>query len=224
MKDRKVKAWLWVVVNLVVIALALFIAAGTVRYWQAWVHLGVVGVSGIPLALYISNDPILLENRTKVGPTAEQRPIQKIIVLGLGLPAVAVFIVPGLDHRFGWSSVPPWLSVGGDLLILTAMWMSFRVFKENSFGSATIEVAEGQKVVSTGPYAIVRHPMYSSAAVYLIAVALALGSFWALIPALLTILGLVVRLLDEEKFLAKNLAGYTDYCAKLRWRLMPGIF
>lgn len=224
MNDPKVKAWLWSVVSLVLIAVALFLAAGTVRYWQAWVFLGLSAVSSIPLTLYIINDPVLLENRTKVGPTAEQRPVQKIIVLCLGLPFLAAFIVPGLDRRFGWSNVPPWLSICGDVLILVAMWMAFRVFKENSFGSATVEVVKDQRVISTGPYAIVRHPMYSSAAVYFVGLSLALGSYWGLIPALLAILGLVLRLLDEERFLAENLAGYTEYCAKVGWRLIPGVF
>jgi protein-S-isoprenylcysteine O-methyltransferase Ste14 len=176
------------------------------------------------LTIHISNDPRLSENRTKAGPAAEQRPIQKIIVLASGLPGLAAFIVPGLDRRFGWSDLPPWLSIAGDLMILTAMWMAFRVFRENAFGSATVQVASGQKVISTGPYALVRHPMYASAAVYFVGAALALGSAWGLVPALLTIAGLVFRLFDEEGFLAANLPGYTDYCAKVRWRLRPGVF
>lgn len=223
MNNRKLKAWIWFVVNLAVIALALFLAAGTVRYWQAWVYVWVVALSGIPLMLYIINDPRLIENRTKVGPAAEQRTFQKIVVLGLVPLMAAAFIVPGLDRRFGWSNVPSWMSVTGDLLILAAIWMSLRV-KENSFGSATVEVAKDQRVISTGPYAVVRHPMYSSAAVYFIGLPLALGSYWGLIPTLLAILCLILRLFDEEKFLAKNLTGYSDYCAKVRWRLMPGIF
>jgi protein-S-isoprenylcysteine O-methyltransferase Ste14 len=224
MENPKVKAWLWLVVSLVLIGLALFISAGTIDYWQAWVYLGIVGVSSIPLTLLISKDPILLKSRTKAGPTAEQRPFQKIIVVCVLLPAIAAFIVPGLDRRFDWSSVPPWLSVVGGLLILVAMWMSYRVFAENPFGSATVEISEGQKVVSTGPYAIVRHPMYSGAALYLIAVPLALGSYWGLVPALLTVLGLILRLFDEEGFLSENLTGYKEYRAKVRWRLIPGIF
>jgi protein-S-isoprenylcysteine O-methyltransferase Ste14 len=169
-------------------------------------------------------DPILLESRTKFGPTAEQRLIQKIIVLCAGLPAIAAFIVPALDRRFGWSNMPWWLSPAGDLLILAGMWMVYRVFKENSFGSATVEIATDQRVISTGPYAIVRNPMYASAAVYFIGTSLALGSYWGLIPSVLTILGLVWRLFDEEKFLSRNLPGYTEYCAKVRWHLIPGIF
>lgn len=224
MKDPKVKMWLALVVVFVLMGLALFLSAGTADYWQAWVFLGVGAVSGILLDLFIMKDPVLLESRTKFGPTAEQRPLQKIIVLCAGLPAIAAFIVPALDRRFGWSNMPLWLSLAGDLLILAGMWMVYRVFKENSFGSATVEIATDQRVISTGPYAIVRNPMYASAAVYFIGTPLALGSYWGLIPSVLTILGLVWRLFDEEKFLSRNLPGYTEYCAKVRWRLIPGIF
>ena len=224
MKDPKVKMWLALVVVFVLMGLALFLSAGTVDYWQAWVFLGVGVVSGILLDLSIMKDPILLESRTKFGPAAEQRPIQKIIVLCAGLPAIAAIIVPALDRRFGWSNMPWRLSLAGDLLILAGMWMVYRVFKENSFGSATVEIATGQRVISTGPYAIVRNPMYASAAVYFIGTSLALGSYWGLIPSVLTILGFVWRLFDEEKFLSRNLPGYTEYCAKVRWHLIPGIF
>jgi protein-S-isoprenylcysteine O-methyltransferase Ste14 len=224
MKNPKVQAWVWLVAWFVPIALALFLSAGTIAYWQAWGYLGVAIATSVPLTLYIINDPILLENRMKAGPAAEQRRIQKIIVLLAGVPGVAMFIIPGLDHRFGWSNVPLWLSIVGDILILASMWMAYRVFKENSFGSATVKIAKDQKLISTGPYAIVRHPMYSSAAVYFIGMALALGSFWGLIPAILTVLALVARLLDEEKFLAQNLQGYTQYRDRVRWRLIPVIF
>jgi protein-S-isoprenylcysteine O-methyltransferase Ste14 len=155
---------------------------------------------------------------------AEKRAIQKIIVLCAAIPAIATFIVPALDRRSGWSNVPSWLSIVGDLLIIVGMWMVFRVFKENSFGSSTIEIANDQKVISTGPYAIGRHPMYASAAMYFMGMSLALGSYWGLIASVLTILGLVWRLLDEEKFLAENLPGYTEYCAKVHWHLIPEVF
>jgi protein-S-isoprenylcysteine O-methyltransferase Ste14 len=224
MKNSKVKLWLWNVVSFALVALTLFLSAGTAHYWQAWVYLGVGASSSIALTLYTINDPILLENRTRAGLTAERRPIQKIIVLCSGLSVIAMFTVPALDHRFGWSDVPPWLSIVGDLLIMVAMWMVFRVFKENSFASATVEVVKDQEVITTGPYAIVRNPMYSSAAVYFIGLSLALGSYWGLIPALLTILGLILRLFDEERFLAENLTGYREYCGKVRWRLIPGLF
>ena len=224
MNNPTVKIWLVFAISMVCIGLALFLSAGTIQYWQAWVYLVVVGVCSALLTLYITQDPVLLEGRTTLGPSAEQRPIQRVIVLATGIPAIAAFILPGLDHRFGWSSVPFWLSIAGDLFIVVSLWLVYLVFKENSFGASTVEIVEGQKVISTGPYAVVRNPMYSCAAIFFVAMAFALGSYWSLIPAVLTILGLVWRLSDEEKFLAQNLAGYKEYRAKVRWRLIPGIF
>jgi protein-S-isoprenylcysteine O-methyltransferase Ste14 len=224
MKSSKAKMWLGLVVTFVIMGLALFLAAGTLNYWQAWIFLGVLTISSVLLTLSMIKNPTLLENRTKYGPAAEKRTVQKIIVLCLGILVLTTYVVPALDHRFGWSNVPPWLSIAGDLLVLVGMWMVFRVFKANPFGSATIEIANDQVVVSTGPYAVVRNPMYASAAVYFIGTSLALGSYWGLIAAVLTILGLVWRLFDEEQFLTKNLPGYTEYCAKVRWHLIPGIF
>lgn len=225
MKNPKVTAWLQIFTAFVPIGLILFFSAWTIQYWQAWVFLCVGVASAALLTLFIIKDPVLLEGRTKRGgPAGEQRPIQKIIVWCMVLPGLAIFIVPGLDRRFGWSAMPPWLVISGDVLILVAMWMVYRVFKENSFGSATVEIAKDQRVISTGPYAIVRNPMYSSAVLYLIAMSLALGSYWGFIPAILMVLGFAWRLLDEEKLLAKDLPGYAEYQTKVRWHLIPGIF
>lgn len=224
MKNPKVKLWVMTSASFVFIALAIFLSAGTAYYWQAWVYLAVTVVTSARLALYFAANPVLLENRTKIGPAAEARPIQRVIMLTSLLAFLATFVVPPLDHRFGWSYVPPWVEIVGDVLVFVSMWMVYRVFKENSFGSATVEVASGQKVVSTGPYAIVRNPMYSCAVIYFIGLTLALGSYWGFIPDLFAILGLVWRLYDEEKFLAQSLPGYKEYCAKVRWHLVPGIF
>ena len=224
MKDLKAKLWLSSFISFAVITLVIFLSAGTIDYWQAWVYLGVGAVPGVLVTLSIQKDPILLENRTKFGPTAEKRPIQKSILLSTWPIFMAAFVVPGLDHRFGWSNVPPLLCLAGDMLVLLSMWVAYRIFKENSFGSATVDVTKGQKVISTGPYAIVRNPMYAGAVVYFVGLSLSLGSYWALIPSVLTILVFIWRLFDEEKFLAENLPGYTDYCAEVRWHLIPGIF
>jgi protein-S-isoprenylcysteine O-methyltransferase Ste14 len=224
MKNSKAKMWSGLVIFFVFFALALFLSAGTIHYWQAWAYLGVGAASGVLLKLSIIRDPVLLESRTKGGPTAEGRPIQKIIVLCTGLAYIASFIVPGFDRRFGWSRMPAWLSVIGNFLIIVSIWMVYRVFEENSFASSIIEIGKDQKVISTGPYAIVRNPMYASAAVYFVGMPLALGSYWGLVPSVLTIFGLVWRLFDEEKFLAQNPVGYTEYNAKVRLYLVPGIF
>ena len=223
-KNLKAKVWLLTFASFVLIGVALFLSAGTIDYWQAWVYLGVTAATSGPLAHLFTKDPILLESRTKLGPGAETRTIQKIVLWCAAIPGIAIFVVPGLDHRFGWSSVPLWLSIVGNLLILISMVMVYRVFKENSFGSATIEVAENQRVISTGPYAIVRNPMYSGAVLYFIGLSLGLGSYWGLIPGALMTACLVWRLFDEEKFLAQNLPGYTEYCAKVHWHLIPGVF
>ncbi len=224
MKNRKIIMWLEFVIVFALIGVVLFLSAGTTDYWQAWVYLVVGAVATVLPTLAITQDPRLLESRTKGGPMAEGRPIQRIIVVCTGLAAVANFIVPGLDRRFGWSSVPAWLCLAGDLIVVASLWLVYRVFKENSFGSTTVELTQGQRVISTGPYAIVRNPMYSSAAVYFVGTALALGSYWALVAAVLTTLGLAWRLVDEEKFLAQNLPGYAEYCSRVRWHLIPGIF
>ena len=224
MNDAATKMWFGLVAAFVLIALAVFLSAGTLNYWQGWLYIGVGVVSSVLLTMNIVKDRALLERRTKFGPGSEGRPIQKIIVAMTGIPVIAAFIVPGLDRRFGWSSVPPWLSVFGNIVIIISIWMVYRVFKENSFGAATVVVSSEQKVVSTGPYSVVRNPMYSSAVVYFIGLSLALGSYWGLIAAFLTIIGFVLRLLDEERFLSENLPGYKGYCLKVRWHLIPGIF
>ena len=224
MKSPIAKMWLKLVVTLVLMGFALFLAAGTFNYWQAWIFLGVGGVANVLLNLSMIRNPALLENRSKWGPAAEKRTTQKIILLCAMIPAFATFIIPALDRRFGWSNVPYWLSIAGFLLILAGLRMVFIVFKANSFAFATIEIVNHQKVISTGPYAIVRNPMYASAVVYLTATPLALGSYWGLIAAILTVLGFVWRLFDEEKLLAQDLPGYTEYCAKVHWHLIPGVF
>ncbi len=224
MNNSKAKLWLQFVVGFALIGVVLFLSAGTIDWWQAWVYLLVGAVSAVVPTLAIIRDPVLLENRAQGGPALEQRPIQRIIVVLTALPTLAAFIVPGLDRRFRWSSMPPWLSIAGDLLLVLSLWMVYRVFRENSFGATTVQVAQGQRLISTGPYAIVRNPMYSSAALYFVATALALGSYWALLPAVLTTVGLSWRLVDEERLLVQNLPGYREYCAQVRWHLIPGIF
>ena len=224
MKNPKTRMWSMLIVGYIVIGIVLFLGAGTLQYWQAWTCLVVGFVTSALVTRYIISDPILLESRAKGGPTIEQWPIQKIIVLFMGLLCVAAYIVPVLDYRFGWSSMPPWLSIAGDILIIVSMWAVYRVFKENSYGSTAVEISKDQKVISTGPYAIVRNPMYSCAILYFPGVTLALGSYWGLIPCVLIALGFVVRLLDEEKMLAKDLQGYVEYKNKVKYHLVPFVW
>jgi protein-S-isoprenylcysteine O-methyltransferase Ste14 len=135
-----------------------------------------------------------------------------------------LLVFPALDHQFGWSPVPPYVSVAGDALVALGFLFIFFVFAENSYGASTIQVAEGQRVISTGPYALVRHPMYAGALVMLIGIPLALDSWWGLVVLLFMTPVLVWRLLDEEKFLSRNLPGYVEYQRKVQYRLVPFIW
>jgi protein-S-isoprenylcysteine O-methyltransferase Ste14 len=166
-------------------------------------------------------DPALLERRMSGGPTAEQRPIQRIIMLGASLSFIAILVVPALEYRVRGSSLPMPMNLLGDALVAIGFYLIFLVYRENTFTSATIEIAPDQTVISTGPYAIVRHPMYASASVYLIGTPLALGSRWGFVPVAIMIPFLIWRLFDEERFLAKSLPGYTQYQRRVRRRLIP---
>ena len=219
------RAWLSLVVLVAVMGLLLFIPAGTVRYWQAWAYLAVYFASSLLITLdLMKNDPALLQRRMNGGPTAEKDTTQKIIMLLVSVGFIASLVVPALDHRFMWSRVPLAVVVAGDALIVLGFYIVFRVFKANTFGSATIEIAENQHVISTGPYALVRHPMYAGGSLLFIGMPLALGSYWGLLPFAAMLPALIWRLLDEERFLTRNLLGYSEYCARLRWRLIPGVF
>ena len=225
MKDFDVKAWLGFAASTAVVALLLFIPAGTARYWQAWAYLAVFfGASGAITRYLMINDPALLRRRMRGGPTAEKETSQKIIMSFISIGYVALLAVSALDHRFGWSRPSALLTIAADLLILLGLCIVFLVYRENSFSSATIEVAADQRVISTGPYAVVRHPMYAGSFLYLLATPLALGSWWGLLAVAGMAPFFIWRLFDEERFLKTNLPGYAEYCSKLRWRLIPGIF
>jgi protein-S-isoprenylcysteine O-methyltransferase Ste14 len=220
-----IKAWLGLAFLAVVMALVLFSAAGTVRYWQAWVYLAAFFGGAISVTLYLArNDPALLERRLTAGPTAEKEQSQKVIMTLATIGFIALLVVPALDHRFAWSSVPRYVVVVGDILTLASFYIIFLVYRENTFTSATIEVAAEQKVISTGPYAVVRHPMYAGSLPLLVGTPLALGSYWGLLALAAMIPALIWRLFDEERFLSQNLAGYAEYCVKVRWRLIPRVW
>ena len=208
--------------GIVALAALLFIPAGTLDYWQGWLFMAVFVCTSGAITVYLAiRDPKLLERRMNVGPRAEKEPAQKIIV-GLALLGfVAMLVFSVLDHRLGWSSVPTSVSVLGDAMIALALLFIFFVLKENSYGASTIQIAEGQTVISTGPYALVRHPMYAGALIMLVGTPLALGAWWGLFAVLLILPVLIWRLLDEERFLRQNLAGYAEYQAKVKYRLVP---
>ena len=222
MKNINTRAWLGLGAVIVVMGLLLFVPAGTIRYWQAWLYLSIfTGASVLTTVYLMRNDPALLERRLRGGPTAEKRTAQRLIMLCTSIGFIALLVVPALDQHFGWSNVPLGGISAGDILVALGFYLISLVYRENTFTSATIEIAENQKVVSTGPYAIVRHPMYASASLYLVGTPLALGSYWGLVPVVAIMLFLIWRLIDEERFLATNLPGYTEYQKRVRHRIVP---
>jgi protein-S-isoprenylcysteine O-methyltransferase Ste14 len=225
MDDLNKKSFGGLIFLILALAALLFIPAGTIDYWQAWVFLSVFFASTLLITVYLmKNDPELLERRINAGPVAEKEKQQKVIQSLASLAFIALFIVSALDHRFGWSIVPVSAVAAGNVLVVLGLFAVFLVFKENSYASAIIEVGAAQKVISTGPYAIVRHPMYAGAFVMLLGIPLALGSRWGLIAVVPIVAAIVWRLLDEEKFLEENLDGYLEYQKKVKYRLVPFIW
>src|SRR5262244_1799331 len=222
MMNLNAKAWLSLTVLALVMGLLLFVPAGTVHYWQAWVYLSIfTGVSALITLDLMRNDRALLERRMRGGPTAEKRPAEKLIMLCTSIGFIALLVVPALDHRFGWSAVPFAGVMAGDVLVALGFYLISFVYRENTFTAATIEVAAGQKVIATGPYAVVRHPMYASGALYILGTPLALGSYWGFLALAAMTPFLLWRLLDEERILTRDLPGYADYRQRVRHRLVP---
>jgi protein-S-isoprenylcysteine O-methyltransferase Ste14 len=206
-------------------AALLFVAAGSLDYWQAWTFLAVYFASSLALTLYLmKEDPMLLQRRMRGGPTAEKEPVQKIIMFFTSLGFIGLLVLPALDHRLAWSHMSPYAALAGEALVAVGWFAIFLVFKENTFTSATIELAPDQRVVSTGPYALVRHPMYAGALVMLAGIPIALGSWWGLLVIVAIMPALIWRLIDEEKFLASNLPGYVEYQNRVRYRLIPAVW
>jgi protein-S-isoprenylcysteine O-methyltransferase Ste14 len=225
MNGLNVKAWLGLFFLAVVMGLVLFVTAGTIRYWQGWVFLAIfVGASFLITVYLAKHDAALLRRRLAGGPTAEKTTKQKIIMLFASIGFVGLLVVPALDHRFGWSTAPLAAVIAGDVLIAVGFAIVWRVFKENAFTSARIEIAADQRVVSTGPYAIVRHPQYAGSFLYLLGMPLALGSYWGLLVLVPMTAAVIWRLFDEEQMLASALPGYAEYQRIVRCRLIPRLF
>jgi protein-S-isoprenylcysteine O-methyltransferase Ste14 len=216
------RAWLALAIVAGVMCALLFGTAGTTQYWQAWVYVSIfLGASALTTFYLTKKDRALLARRMRGGPMFEKEGTQRIIMVFTSLGFIALLVVPALDHRFGWSAVAVWAVVLGDVLVAIGFYLIFLVYRENSFTAATIEVAPGQKVIATGPYAVVRHPMYASGSLYVLGTPLALGSYWGFLAFAAMTPFLLWRLLDEERILARDLPGYAEYRKRVRHRLVP---
>lgn len=208
--------------GIVMFTLLFFLPAGTWRYWQAWMYIGILIIPMFfVLAYFMKHDPALLERRMKM---REERKEQRRIIQVSGLTFVLAYILPGFDIRYGWSDMPAWVSIAAGVVLFLSYMLVFRTMQVNSFLSRVIEVAQGQKVIDTDVYGIVRHPMYVGMIVLYVISPVVLGSWWAVIPALAIIPVIVFRILDEEKALEKDLPGYVEYKQKVRYRLIPFVW
>lgn len=204
------------------ICLLLFLPAGTFDFWQVYVYAGVILLLVIGVTSYfLKHDPELVERRLR---TREKQDTQKAVMLGMTVIVILMYVIPGLDRRFAWSVVPTVVVLLADFLVAAGYLFIAFVMKINSYASRIVEVEEGQQVIKTGPYAVVRHPMYTGAVFMYLASPVALGSWWGLVPAVIMPIVLIPRILNEEKVLRDELAGYSEYCTEVRWRLLPYVW
>ncbi|MGE2691463.1 methyltransferase family protein [Mycolicibacterium pulveris] len=209
-------------VEITVFGLVLFGLAGTFDYWQAWAFLAVFALSTwLPSMYLLRTNPEAMQRRKRAGPVAETRTVQKLLIAGWYLSLAAMVLVSTLDHRFGWSQVPAAISVAGDVLVAIGLGVTSLVVIQNSFAASTVQVESDQKLVDTGLYGLVRHPMYTGNVITIVGFPLALGSYWGLLAVIPGVCALVLRIGDEEKMLTEELAGYREYAQKARYRLLP---
>jgi protein-S-isoprenylcysteine O-methyltransferase Ste14 len=203
----------------------LFLPAGTFNYWQAWVYIGIVTVATLVPSAYLSRtNPAALKRRMRAGPRAEGRTAQKFIITAAFLGVFAMMAFSAFDHRMGWSSVPTWVSLVGDVLVATGLGVAMLVVVQNGYAAATVTVEADQPLVSGGLYKFVRHPMYVGNVIMMVGLPLALGSYWGLLLVIPSVLVLVFRILDEEKMLTQELRGYRQYRQRVRYRLAPYVW
>jgi len=206
----------------ILIGLLLFVPAGTTDYWQAWVYLGVLLIPMFFVMIYfLKNDPEFLERRFQ---TKEKEAKQQFIIKIGTIVFLIGFLIPGFDHRFGWSQVPAMITILANIFVFVGYAFVFWVFKENSYAGRTIKVEKGQKVISTGPYSIIRHPMYLGTFLMYLATPIALGSYVALPFFIIYIPIIIYRIFNEEEVLKRELPGYSEYCTRTRYKLIPRIW
>ncbi|MBT8147891.1 MAG: isoprenylcysteine carboxylmethyltransferase family protein [Gammaproteobacteria bacterium] len=206
----------------IVIGLLLLLPAGTFDFWQVYVYVGMILILVFAATSYfLKHDPELVERRLR---SREKQDTQKAVMLGMTVIVILMYVIPGLDRRFGWSDVPTVVVLLADFLVAAGYLFIAFVMKTNSYASRIVEVEEGQQVIKTGPYAVVRHPMYTGAVFMYLASPVALGSWWGIVPAIIMPLILIPRILNEERVLRDELTGYSEYCTEVRWRLLPYVW
>lgn len=213
------------IAGVVFVALLLFVPAGTLDYWQAWVFLAIFALTTTVPNFYLAlRRPEVLSRRMRSGPTAERRTVQKYVSIGYPLLFVAIAVVSALDHRFGWSTVPLAVVVLGQVLVAVGLGLAMAVILVNSYAAATVTVQPDQQLVTGGLYGFVRHPMYFGVIIMMVGCPPALDSLWGLTLLLPGLAIFALRILDEEKLLRQELPGYSEYAGRVRHRLLPYIW
>jgi protein-S-isoprenylcysteine O-methyltransferase Ste14 len=212
-------------IGVIITGLLLFVPAGTFNYWQAWVFIAIFSITTTVPNIYLAvRQPDTLRRRLSAGPTSETRPVQKLASIGYVLIFAVVAVISALDHRFGWSQVPAWVVVVGEVLVAIGLFIAMLAILQNKFAASRVTVEDDQRVVSTGLYGFVRHPMYFGLLIMMIGAPLALDSYWGLVPFLPGVALFAVRILDEEKLLRSELSGYKYYAFRVRSRLVPYVW
>jgi protein-S-isoprenylcysteine O-methyltransferase Ste14 len=213
------------ILGLIALGVILFLPAGTLNYWQAWVFIAAFTVATIVPTIYLyRTDPAALQRRMHAGPRAETRPAQKIIITASFVDAFLMMAFSAFDHRMGWSTVPAWVCLLGNVLVAAGLGIAMVVIAQNGYAASTVRVETGQRVVSSGVYRFIRHPMYVGNLTMMVGIPLALGSYWGLSFVIPSVAVIVFRILDEEKLLTEELAGYREYTQRVRYRLMPNVW
>lgn len=215
------KAYIVPVVIMIVMGLILFLPAGSLMFWEAWIWWSIISVITLLITSYfLKRNPDLLSRRMKV----KEKEAQPAIIKLLSFLSLFAYFVPGFDYRYQWSAIPVWLIIAANALVLLGYVFIFKVFQENTYASTVIQVEDEQEVIKTGPYAIVRHPMYTGLLIMQLFTPLALGSYWGLMFACLFVPTIIFRIRKEEEILIRDLSGYANYLNETPYRLIPGIW
>lgn len=208
--------------GMVILGLFLFLCAGSLRYWNAWLYIGALSAAILCFGIILyTRDQELMRKRLQ---TREKEEAQKAYVLMTSLSFLATFGVCGFDFRFGWSHVPVAVVVIALAVMLAGFGLFMLVLMQNRFASRVVEVQQEQRVIDTGVYAVVRHPMYTAALLMFFASPVVLGSWWAKLPMLCYLVGIVLRIRNEEQVLQAGLPGYAAYMEKVKYRLVPFVW
>lgn len=220
-----IQATLWSVIGLLSFGLLLFLPAGTLGYWQGWLFMAIFTIESIAYGTYLGvKHPDVLRRRMAGGPTGETRPFQRALISVLFVSWFGMMILAGLDNRFVWSPVPAVVSVIGNAVVALGLGIAMLVVLQNAYAAANVTVEAGQKLTSGGLYGLVRHPMYVGTLIMMVGIPLALNSVWAFVFVIPVAIVIVLRILDEEKLLERDLDGYAQYEHQVHYRLVPHVW